>query len=316
MPAGRRLVRIGCAISGRHDTLRRAQLYSNLRTCLSDVLTLSHLGLWCPDPDRTARFYERVVGLARHEPSGDAVVLGLGSGHHVLELREGSRSEVRVGYEVAGDGLEVVALRLRSAGIATEEHPRGLVVTDPHGNRLELHGAIDRSGEGQGGHHRRPDRLHHVTLASVRLEEMTAFYVEALGFRVSDEMVDGSGVVFVWLRSDREHHSLAIVNAPAPELDHLAFEVASWNVLGGWCDELARLGVPLTWGPGRHGPGNNLFAFFDDPDGRHIELSCEMERFWDDRAQYVRPPRQWSPGAGAVNLWGPQPSWRRTGGEV
>jgi catechol 2,3-dioxygenase len=39
-------------------------------------------------------------------------------------------------------------------------------------------------------------------------------------------------------------------------------------------------------GPGRHGPGNNLFVFFDDPSGNHIELSAEMERFHDDLVDY------------------------------
>ena len=44
-------------------------------------------------------------------------------------------------------------------------------------------------------------------------------------------------------------------------------------------------------GTGRHGPGNNLFLFFDDLDGNHIELSAEMERFFDDSADYA--PRIW-----------------------
>jgi hypothetical protein len=73
---------------------------------------------------------------------------------------------------------------------------------------------------------------------------------------------------------------------------------------------LARRDVPLTWGPGRHGPGNNLFVMFDDPDGRHVELSCEMERFWDDLADYAEPPRRWGRTQRTVNLWGPVPPWR------
>jgi hypothetical protein len=65
----------------------------------------------------------------------------------------------------------------------------------------------------------------------------------------------------------------------------------------------------VQWGPGRHGPGNNLFLFFDDPAGNHVELSAEMERFFDDYAQYE--PRIWNADPATVNLWGGQvPRWR------
>jgi len=67
--------------------------------------------------------------------------------------------------------------------------------------------------------------------------------------------------------------------------------------------------VPVLWGPGRHGPGGNLFVFFDDLDGNHIELSAEMERFFDDRAHYEA--RTWNAGPSTINLWGGQlPRWR------
>ena len=49
---------------------------------------------------------------------------------------------------------------------------------------------------------------------------------------------------------------------------------------------------------------------FDDPDGVHIELSCEMERFWDGNASYPEP-RMWATDLRTVNLWGPSPEWRR-----
>ncbi len=69
--------------------------------------------------------------------------------------------------------------------------------------------------------------------------------------------------------------------------------------------------MPLIWGPGRHGPGNNLFVMFDDPEGNHVELSAEMERFYDDRAEYR--PRTWAVGPRTVNLWGPVADLRRMG---
>ena len=39
-----------------------------------------------------------------------------------------------------------------------------------------------------------------------------------------------------------------------------------------WGDRFVERHIKLDWGPGRHGPGNNLFAFITDPDGLRIEL--------------------------------------------
>ena len=36
-----------------------------------------------------------------------------------------------------------------------------------------------------------------------------------------------------------------------------------------------------AWGPGRHGPGNNLFVFYTYPDGDWIEISGELETIYD-----------------------------------
>ena len=283
---------------------------------MTDRLRLSHLALETPDVQRTARFYSSIVGMALERESAGRLRLGWGRGHHVLELVEGAGFD-HMAFEVEPAALARFHDRLAGHGIDAEwrepwgGHARSLTFADPDGNIVELHGPIDRSGEGGSAGALRPVRLHHVTFASAELQRMVDFYVEVLGFRISDTMGDeASGDVFTWLRCNEEHHTVAVVRADAAGLDHYALEVASWAQLGRWCDELAARGVPLTWGPGRHGPGNNLFAMFDDVDGRHLELSCEMERFWDDRASYARVPRRWAPAPTTVNLWGPVPAWR------
>jgi catechol 2,3-dioxygenase-like lactoylglutathione lyase family enzyme len=274
---------------------------------------LSHVSLGSADLAAACRFYEAHVGLSVIDQGTDGTLrLGLGLGAHVLELRPGSGID-HFALEVP-DPEELLALerRLAGAGVATTwaepgaDHPRTLAFVDPDGHRVELHGPIDRSGEGLGDPGRRPVRLHHVTVTTPDVPALVAFYVDTLGFRVSDRMGDR----FAWLRCNHEHHTVAIVEGPAGGLDHYCYEVACWNDLKTWCDELAAGGVLTSWGPGRHGPGNNLFIMFDDPDGVHIELSCEMERFWDDRVEYAGP-RVWAADARTVNLWGPAPEWRK-----
>lgn len=108
-------------------------------------------------------------------------------------------------------------------------------------------------------------------------------------------------------------NSLAVVRTGSPgTLDHYSYDLSVWEDFKTWCDRLTELGVRVAWGPGRHGPGDNLFVFFDDPAGNHVELSVEMEKFHDDRAVYA--PRRWTAVPASVNLWGGQlPTWRHTG---
>jgi catechol 2,3-dioxygenase len=283
---------------------------------------VSHLGLSVPDPAATALFYERVLGLVVHETLADGRVrLGWGSGHHVLDLRPGPHGLDHYGFEVRdADGIEGIRSRLDAAGIAFDDlpaefideavdDPTGIRVSDPDGNDVHLHGPVHRQGEGQGDSTRRPLKFQHTTLSTTDVAPIVEFFTTIIGFRVSDRLADGR---FTWLRSDKDHHTLAVVNTGrAGVLDHYSYDLAEWEDFKAWCDRLSLEDVAVQWGPGRHGPGNNLFVFFDDPAGNHIELSAEMERFWDDRVTYE--PREWDPIPSSVNLWGGQlASWRRT----
>jgi catechol-2,3-dioxygenase len=271
---------------------------------------LSHVCLAVPDPEAVAAFYVESLGLCREVGDDGALRLGWGRGFHALELRQGDGLD-HFGFSLPSEAaLADLEARISSNGVAVERrpatgrHPEALVVRDPDGTAIELHGPVDRSGEHSADPGRRPVRIHHVTLGSADVLRQVTFYRDVLGFRVSDQMEE----VFFWLRCNHEHHTLAIVDAERPALDHYCYEVDSWDSFKVWCDELATRDVPITWGPGRHGPGNNLFLFLDDPAGNRIELSAEMERFWDEAVEYRG--RTWSITDRSLNLWGPMPSWR------
>jgi catechol 2,3-dioxygenase len=272
--------------------------------------SLSHVALRTPDLEAMTRFYVATMGLIPEPERVDQpeVRLGWGQGHHALELLEGPKGLDHVGLEIGDPGGHVaLAERLRTRGVEVREIDDGATVCvhDPDGNAVHLHGRVSRAGEHGADPGRRPIRIQHATLATATIEPMIEFYL-GLGFRLTDRM----GGVFAWLRSNVEHHSVAIVDVGrSGDLDHYSFDLDSWDDFKVWADRVSDLGVIVQWGPGRHGPGNNLFLFFDDPDGNHIELSAEMERFFDDRARYE--PRIWSAEPKTINLWGGQlPLWR------
>jgi len=273
---------------------------------------LASVALRCGDAGATARFYEKVLGLEPQDLDDGSVRLSWGGRQPVLELSSGVAGLDRYAIEVPeARELDGLIEAIRSAGIATRDvpasgaGPEGIELSDPEGRVLHLHGRVDRSWEHAADPGRRPIRLQHITFATADLSALEEFYVDALGFRVSDRM----GQAFTWLRCGVEHHTIAAVATEgSPGLDHYSFDLCGWPDFKTWCDRLSALDVPVTWGPGRHGPGNNLFLMFDDPDGVHVELSAEMEQYWDDRATYV--PRNWEPDPRTVNLWGPTPAWR------
>ena len=145
-----------------------------------------------------------------------------------------------------------------------------------------------------------PGRLQHVVVASRDLAPMLRFYEEDLGFVVSDYVVeDGGEPTACFFRSDPEHHSFGVFRSPETRPDHHAYETTCWNDIRDWADHMASLRIKLWWGPGRHGPGNNLFFMIEDPQGYLIELSAELEIMPDEVTK-----RLWQHEERTLNLWG------------
>ena len=57
-------------------------------------------------------------------------------------------------------------------------------------------------------------------------------------------------------------------------------------------DHLARHGIQLVWGPGRHIIGHNVAAYHRNADNVRVELYCEMDQMADERLGYF-DPRPW-----------------------
>lgn len=152
----------------------------------------------------------------------------------------------------------------------------------------------------------RPARLQHFVCASMQTTEMLEFYRDVLGFMESDRVVDTDGdLSSAFIRSDAEHHSFAVFRAAHTGPDHHAYELPNWNAIRDWADHCGDLEIPLWWGPGRHGVGNNLFFMIEDPDGYKVEFSTELEHMTPDQAY-----REWPHGPRALNLWGN--AWMRS----
>lgn len=177
--------------------------------------------------------------------------------------------------------------------------------------------------------------LDHIAIKVRDVDTSVEFYRDVLSMEVSDRI--GDAVAFLRTPNVAEasqHHELNITEmsdderealADRGELDldlhdfqeqlpadgppmlpttgpiyHIAFEVPDYAALEDAKAELEARDHPIYRGIGRHGPGDNLFLYFPDPDGYPIELTADMEDAPEDGG---RPARRWPREPDTWNVW-------------
>ncbi|MGH8217918.1 MAG: VOC family protein [Steroidobacteraceae bacterium] len=276
---------------------------------------LKRLTISSPDPARLGDFYARAfdyrVTLAgeecRCEADARSLLIRRGPPNRLLESHFAFRHTPALErYAAELRAREVPHRRVQVSGSAA------LVITDPEGREIWFRAG--RRGERQRAAETPevagaslgiplpaiPARLQHYALCSPAPQALADFYVEQLGFVTSDAVRDGSGeLTAAFLRSDAEHHAVAIFRASQARLDHVSCETRSWRTLRDWADRVASRSVSLVWGIGRHGPGNDTFFMVADPDGNLAEISSDLEVCAEDR-----PGGTWEHRPETLNRWG------------
>jgi len=266
------------------------------------VATLHYLELGCSDPRASGDFYRRALGYALSK-EGEAII-ARGPDRQLALVTGVPRSLVSAGFMLP-DRAELDRLRDRigRAGWpardgSTRFFGDAVIVHDPDGNCLAF-GLANGEPLAEAGA-TLDARLQHVVVASRAPARIVAFFRDVLGFTLSDDVLADDGSVRTsFLRCSQEHHSFAVFLASEDRLDHHCYETRDWNGIRDWADRLADERIPLQWGPGRHGPGNNLFIFVHDPDGNWVEISAELEL-----VEHARPVGRWPHEERTLNSWG------------
>jgi catechol 2,3-dioxygenase len=268
---------------------------------------IGHVALRTPEPERSARFLQRILGLRETHATKDEIFLSCNERHHEVEFLRGETTGIdHLGLEV-DDESELNSLRDRliaeGATIITETASEpgvasALRFVGPMGLVFEVYAGMER--ETLTVDHYMTllgRRFGHVTFSTDDLAETIRFLCEVLGFRVSDTLD-----TLAWLRCDSDHHGIGLNETGSNSLHHYAFELQSLGAIGHYADHLALLGEPLVWGVGRHGPGRNLFTYVPDPCNVIVEAYSDLLRI-EDEGSYA--PIDWSDrGRAGLNLWG------------
>lgn len=273
---------------------------------------LRSVSLSVPDLAHAEAFYTEVWHLEVAHRTGQALFLrGSGCDSYLLALhqRDGFPQILNVTLRArSAEALAAIEEKavaaggsvLRAAGpIDDLAGGYGVTLRDPHGRIFQVvHGDTLREPASQV--RERPQRLTHVVLNSHAVEETQAFLTDAFGFRLADRTV-----AIAFMNCNHDHHTLAIGVSDNDALNHIAFLMPDGDTVMRGGGRMKDAGFPIQWGPGRHGPGNNLFNYFIDPFGIVIEYTAEVEQV--DESYTARGPADWKWPPGRVDQWGISP---------
>lgn len=144
----------------------------------------------------------------------------------------------------------------------------------------------------------RPVEVGHIVMHTDKLAETERFYVEKLGFIVSDRY-PGRGV-FLRCAPEGWHHDLFLLQPPGakPGVNHVAYAVRDLHEMIGGGLHINRSGWDTELGPGRHPISSAFFWYVKCPAGGLAEYYADED--------WVTPewkPRDHVPGPEAFAEW-------------
>jgi hypothetical protein len=143
-----------------------------------------------------------------------------------------------------------------------------------------------------------PIRIGHVVYAieMADREKAVAFYLDRLGFRLSDSTKTGGD--FMRCAGGHDHHNLFLISrANRNAFDHASFEVENFDMVMMGGKFMKEAGWEADTTPGRHILGSNYYWYFRNPCGGNTEYFADMDRMDDDWE-----PRIWEESPG-FSLW-------------
>jgi 2,3-dihydroxybiphenyl 1,2-dioxygenase len=279
---------------------------------------LGYVGFGSAALDDWRQFGTGLVGLQAVERSASLLAFRMDDRKQRIvvdrSLPEGQRF---FGWEVADAvALDALAAKLDKTGVAVTAEPAALADSrrvarlisfrDPAGNRLEaffgaeIDDASFKPGRSISGFRTGPLGLGHAVLTVERIDSVMSFYMDLLGFGLSDYMDKPFRAYFFHINA--RHHSLALIETGTNGMHHLMVELFSLDDVGQSYDVAqageSRVNVTL----GRH--TNDLMTSFYARTPSSFMVECG----WGGRDI---DPATWKPVelTDGPSLWGHERVW-------
>jgi catechol 2,3-dioxygenase-like lactoylglutathione lyase family enzyme len=279
---------------------------------LSGITDIRYVGYSVTDFEAERAFYADIWGL---EPiaSNDDMAWFKAKGHdehHVARLRQGDTNRIDVvafSAESRAD-VDALAVKVEASGCKIVHAPKVLATPgggygfrffNPDGMMFEISSDVARGSSSEVARWDGvPVKISHIVFHSPKHKEMTQWFVDVLGFQLSDWLGD----FMSFLRCNSAHHRIAFLPGP-PCMNHVAYDMEGVDGMMRGIHRLKLKDTDIRWGPGRHTAGNNTFSYFVTPNGFAVEYTSELEEVGDDWQAQVYTPAplvmdQWGIGVG------------------
>ncbi len=225
-----------------------------------------------PAPLKTASLLRQTIWGVEDQATLDAIQAELSKDREVAKAADGTLScRDDSGFEIAFRITQRVKLDL-----APE------LINSPGAAPGRAMNAIGANEDAEA----KPRTLSHIVYFLPNMDQATRFYVERLGFVVTDKFTNTGP--FLRPRANHDHHVLFMIQTPdyMQGLEHLAFHMQGPTELMLAGSRLVKKGYESFWGPGRHKFGSNWFWYFNCPLGTHFEYDADMDQHdgdWQER---------------------------------
>ena len=211
---------------------------------------MNSITIGVPDVEKTSEFY-RDFGFTESEPGVFATADG-GEQLRLVHTPIRRLVELAIGADDPDD-VDRVASNVNALGVEVKRTEDGLTAIDPGTDvrvRVEVAprlrqepiaqapyngvGRTDRLGRApklrptEDQVQARPRKLGHVVIGTTDLEPSKKFFMEGIGFKLSDQMMDRA----FFLRCSEDHHNLLLQQAPVKFLHHSSWQVEDVDEIG------------------------------------------------------------------------------------
>ncbi len=289
---------------------------------------LAHVEIITSKVEESTNFFKELMGMEESDRDGRSVYLRCWSEyyHHSLVLTAGPQPALgHIGWRTQGsEELEMAVKRIEATGQGegwyehSIGHGHAYRFRGPGGHLNEIFWEVERylaPPELRSTYPARPQRftsrgaalrmIDHVTTATRDVMQDIGWYRDTLGFRFTEYSVPDAHpdlVVFAMLTTNEKSHDLGFVadfSGVPGRVNHVAFFVPEREDVLRAADVLLEAGVPIEFGPGEHGMGEQFYLYFREPGGMRIELNASGYR------NYVPDwePVKWMPSQGSATRY-------------
>jgi 2,3-dihydroxy-p-cumate/2,3-dihydroxybenzoate 3,4-dioxygenase len=277
---------------------------------------LAYVALNVSDLEKSAWFYEEMVGMTPNGKTADMAFFRCSDRHHDILLIESATPGLkRIGWRMeTPDDCLFAKEHFRKIGLDPQDVGREAAsqlgisadafrIRQPHtGAVMEFFSSMDAADKAFEPSVAKIERLGHVVVGVADLPAVERFCIDEMNFRVSDRV--GDAITFFRCFPNVLHHSYALSKSDANALHHINFMVTEVDDIGKANNRFKRNKVPVTFGPGRHPTSDSMFFYFADPDGHWLEYSFGMEEIHEHDA---RDARLFPLAVDSIDTWGGRP---------